>query len=59
MVFGVIFLHRLRLSERSLRDEFDAARLSSQAREHDLLAEIQFLRSNQQAVFEEVGHLRV
>lgn len=60
MVFGVIFLHcSLRLSERSLRDELDAARISAQARENELLTEIQSLRrSNQQVVFEEVGHLK-
>lgn len=59
MVFGVIFLHcSLRLSERSLRDELDAARISAQARENELLTEIQSLRSNQQAVFEEVGRFK-
>jgi len=45
--------HWLRLSERGLRDELDAARVSAQARETELLAEIQSLRSNQQAVLEE------
>ena len=59
MVFGAIFLHcRLRLSERSLRDELDAARISAQTRENELLTEIQSLRSNQQVVLE-VGHLKM
>lgn len=49
---------RLRLSERSLRDELDAARISAQIRENELLAEIQVLQSNQRVVFEEVGHLK-
>lgn len=58
MVFDVIFVNcRLRLSERGLRDELDAARISAQARENELLAEIQSLRSNHQAVLEEVCHL--
>lgn len=53
----MIFLNcRLRLSERSLRDELDAARISAQIRENELLTEIQSLQSNQQVVFEEVGH---
>lgn len=59
MVFRVILLHcRLRLSERSLRGELDAARISAQTRENELLTEIESLRSNQQVVFEEVGHLK-
>lgn len=58
MVFRMTFLHcRLRLSEQSLRDELDAARISAQTRENELLTEIQSLQSNQQVVFEEVGHL--
>jgi hypothetical protein len=58
MSFYKTFLHcRLRLSERALRDELDAARISAQTRENELLTEIQSLQSNQQVVFEEVGHL--
>ena len=56
MVFRMTFLHcRLRLSERSLRDELDAARIAAQTRENELLTEIQSLQSNQQVVFMEVG----
>ena len=56
--FDVIFLHcRLRLSERSLRDELATTRISAQTRENELLTEIQSLRSNQQVLFEEVGRL--
>ena len=59
MIFRMTFLHcRLRLSERSLRDELDAARISAQTRENELLTEIQALQSNQQVVFIEVGHLK-
>ena len=58
MVFRMIFLRcRLRLSERRLRDELNATRISAQTRENELLAEIQSLQSNQQVVFEEVGYL--
>jgi hypothetical protein len=57
--FDVIFLHcRLRLSERNLRDELAATRISAQTRENELLTEIQSLRSNQQVVFEEVGRFK-
>ena len=56
MVFRMTFLHcSLRLSERSLRDELNAARISAQTRENELLTEIQALQSNQQ-VLEEVSH---
>ena len=59
MIFRMTFLHcRLRLSERSLRDELDAARISAQTRENELLAEIQSLQSNQQVVFMEVSRLK-
>ena len=49
--------YRLRSSERGLRDELDAARISAQTRENELLSEIQSLRSNQQAVLEAVRHI--
>ena len=59
MIFRMTFLHcRLRLSERSLRDELDAARISAQTRENELLTEIQSLQSNQQVVFMEVSRLK-
>lgn len=49
------FLHsRLRLSERNLRDELEATHISTQARESELLDEIQLLQSRQQMV---LGHL--
>lgn len=49
------FLHcRLRLSERDLRDELDAVRISAQARENELLDKIKCLESNQQLALEEV-----
>ena len=49
---------RLTISERILRNELDAARISAQTRENELLAEIQFLQSNQQIMLKEVGHLQ-
>jgi hypothetical protein len=49
-------VYRLRLTERGLRDELDATVISAQARENELLTEIQSLRSNQQAA---VSYIRL
>ena len=46
----ILFRCRLRLLGRDLRDELDAARINAQARENELLDEIQSLRSNPQVV---------